>query len=91
MRAGGFFDTREQDPEAMKMLALIGKLYEVERQAAELMPEERRALREEKSLPVLEEIDRVREELAHGPSEVGPGGGAAVPAQPEGGARALPA
>ena len=59
-----FFDTREQDPEAMKVLALIGKLYEVERQAAGLTHEERRVLRREKSVPILEEIDRVREELS---------------------------
>jgi transposase len=59
-----FFDTREQDPEAMKVLALIGKLYEVERQAAGLTHEERRVLRLEKSRPILEEIDRVREELS---------------------------
>ena len=59
-----FFDTREQDPEAMRVLALIGKLYEVERQAVELPDEERRALRQERSRPILEEIDRVREELS---------------------------
>ncbi len=34
-----FFDTREQDPEAMRVLALIGKLYEVERQATGLTHE----------------------------------------------------
>lgn len=59
-----FFDTREQDPEAMKVLALIGKLYEVERQAAGLTHEERRVLRLERSAPILEEIDRVRDELS---------------------------
>ena len=59
-----FFDTREQDPEAMKVLALIGKLYEVERQAEGLSHEERRARRQQRSRPILEEIDRVREELS---------------------------
>jgi transposase len=59
-----FFDTREQDPEAMKVLALIGKLYEVERQAEGLSHEERRARRQERSRPILEEIDKVREELS---------------------------
>ncbi len=59
-----FFDTREQDPEALKVLALIQKLYEVERQAAALSHEERRALRQERSAPILEEIDRVRAELS---------------------------
>ncbi|HQP88293.1 MAG TPA: transposase [Thermoanaerobaculia bacterium] len=41
-----------------------GKLYEVERQAAGLTSEERCVLRLERSMPILEEIDRVREELS---------------------------
>lgn len=60
-----FFDTREEDPEALKVLALIQRLYAVEREGAERTPEDRRLLRQEKSVPVLEEIDSVREELAH--------------------------
>lgn len=60
-----FFDTREQDPEALKVLSLIQKLYEVERQAAlALSHEERVAVRRERSTPILEEIDRVRAELS---------------------------
>lgn len=59
-----FFDTREEDPEALKLLALIQKLYEVERQAASMPAQERRDLRREKAAPVLNEIDRVRAELA---------------------------
>ena len=59
-----FFDTREEDPEALKVLALIQKLYEVEREAAGMAAEERRAFRREKAAPVLAEIDRVRQELA---------------------------
>lgn len=59
-----FFDTREEDPEAMKVLALIQKLYAVEREGAAMKVEERGLLRQEKSAPVLAEIDRVREELA---------------------------
>ena len=59
-----FFDTREEDPEALKVLALIQKLYAVEREGAAMEVEERRLLRQEKSAPVLAEIDRVREELA---------------------------
>lgn len=59
-----FFDTREEDPEALKVLALIQKLYEVERQAASMTVQERQALRQEKAAPVLAEIDRVREDLA---------------------------
>ena len=59
-----FFDTREEDPEALKVLALIQKLYEVERQAATGTNEERMALRREMSAPILEQIDRVRAELS---------------------------
>jgi len=59
-----FFDTREEDPEAMKVLALIQKLYAVEREGATMEVEARGLLRQEKSAPVLAEIDRVREELA---------------------------
>ena len=59
-----FFDTREEDPEALKVLALIQRLYAVEREGAAMEVEERRLLRQEKAAPVLAEIDRVREELA---------------------------
>ncbi len=55
-----FFDTRQQDPEALKVLSLIQKLYEVERQAAAPSHEERAARRRERSTPLLEQIDRVR-------------------------------
>jgi transposase len=59
-----FFDTREEDPEALKVLALIQRLYAVEREGAAMKVEERGLLRQEKAAPVLAEIDRVREELA---------------------------
>ena len=59
-----FFDTREQDPEALKVLALIQKLYAVERETASLSCEQRVAVRREKSASILEEIDRVRAELS---------------------------
>ena len=53
-----FFDTREEDPEAMKVLALIQKLYAVEREGAAMEVEARCLLRQEKSAPVLSEIGR---------------------------------
>lgn len=59
-----FFDTRENDREALKMLALIQKLYEVERQGAALTDEQRVELRREKATPILEAIDRLRETLS---------------------------
>jgi transposase len=59
-----FFDCREQDPDALKMLALIQKLYEAERQAAGMSHEERGALRQERSTPILGKIDRLRDELS---------------------------
>jgi transposase len=59
-----FFDTREEDPEALKVLALIQKLYAIEREGVAMKGEERRLLRQEKSVRVLEEIDRLRAELA---------------------------
>ncbi len=59
-----FFDTREEDPEALKVLALIQKLYAIEREGAAMTVAERRLLRQERTAPVLAEIDRVREELA---------------------------
>ena len=59
-----FFDTKESDPEALKVLSLIQRLYEVERQSAELTDEERATLRREKSSVILDDIDRVRRELS---------------------------
>lgn len=59
-----FFDTKESDPDALKMLALIQRLYEVERQSAQLTDEQRAALRREKSSVILDDIDRVRHDLS---------------------------
>ena len=43
-------------PEAQAMLALIRKLYGIERQAKELTPEERRLIRQEQSRPIVDAI-----------------------------------
>jgi len=54
------FDT---EPRAALLLSLIQELYRVERDGKELGPEERRALRQEHSLPLLERIAEVRQGL----------------------------
>ncbi len=52
-----FYDAQDSDGRrSAEMLALIGKLYAVEREAKELNDEARVALRQTKSIPVLEEI-----------------------------------
>jgi len=52
------------EPLAATILSLVQKLYQVEREAAELSPDERRALREARSRPILAEIDTQRRWLA---------------------------
>ncbi|MFQ5620103.1 MAG: IS66 family transposase [Rhodospirillales bacterium] len=53
-----FYDARLDDRRrCTEMLALIGRLYEVERDAKELDPDARCALRRERSAPVLNEIE----------------------------------
>ena len=54
-----FYDARLDDRRrCTEMLALIGRLYDVEREAkeAKLKPDDRLALRQERSVPVLDEI-----------------------------------
>lgn len=51
------------DQRAAAILALVQKLYAVEREAKDLAPDERSARRRERSLPVLAEIDRERKRL----------------------------
>ena len=52
-----FFEAKESQPtEAHTALAFIHRLYEVERTAKEFAPEERRALRQAESLPILQEF-----------------------------------
>jgi transposase len=52
------------DPQAALIVALIQQLYDVERAAADLDVEARRALRQEQSVPLLTRIDTVRQDLA---------------------------
>jgi transposase len=58
-----FKDALDTDPRAAAVLALVQRLYAVEDEAKELAPEERRALRQERSVPVLTEIDELRRKL----------------------------
>jgi transposase len=52
------------EPLAATILSLVQQLYRVEREAAELSFDERRKLRQERSLPILAEIDAKRRVLA---------------------------
>ncbi|HKE92189.1 MAG TPA: IS66 family transposase [Gemmatimonadales bacterium] len=52
------------DRSAALMIALIQQLYQVERDAIDLDPESRRALRQEQTVPLLAKIDAERQALA---------------------------
>jgi transposase len=60
----GFVEAFMIDTAAALMIALIQQLYDVERDGADLDPESRRALRQEKSVPLLAMIDAERQALA---------------------------
>jgi hypothetical protein len=52
-----FYDAQDSDPKrAAQMLALIGQLYAVEREAKDFTDDARLALRQERSVPVLAQI-----------------------------------
>jgi transposase len=58
-----FFDSKGLDPQfADQILGLIKELYMVERDAVEMKPDDRKAVRLEKSAPVLEKIKTLLEE-----------------------------
>jgi transposase len=58
-----FFEKKDLEPQfADQVLGLIKELYMVERDAVEMKPEERKALRMERSTPVLENIKTLLEE-----------------------------
>lgn len=58
-----FKDALDTDSRAAAVLSLVQQLYAVEDEAKELTPEQRRTLREERSLPVLAKIDELRRTL----------------------------
>jgi transposase len=61
-QAGG----NKKDSKAAKVLRWIWKLYENERESVDLAPEERLAIREKKSQPIIEEIEEwLTAEAAH--------------------------
>ena len=51
-----FFDAKKLQPASMEMLQMIGALYGVERRAKKVSAEERLALRQKESLPMLDGI-----------------------------------
>lgn len=59
-----FVEAFMTDTSAALMIALIQRLYQVERDAAELDPAARLALRQEQSVPLLAKIDAERQALA---------------------------
>jgi transposase len=59
-----FVEAFMTDTSAALMIALIQQLYQVERDAAELNPEDRQTLRQEQSVPLLAKIDAERQALA---------------------------
>jgi transposase len=58
-----FKDALDTDTRAAAVMALVQQLYAIEDLARDLPPEERRALRQERSLPVLSELDELRRKL----------------------------
>jgi len=60
----GFVEAFLIDTTAALMIALIQQLYDVERDAAELDPDLGRALRQDRSVPLLARIDAERDALA---------------------------
>jgi transposase len=58
-----FKEALDTEPRSAAVLALVQQLYAVEDEAKDLSPEHRRALRQERSVPVLRKIDEVRRAL----------------------------
>lgn len=59
-----FVEALMTDPQAALMVARIQQLYQVEHAAADLAADARHALRREQSVPLLAQIEAVRQELA---------------------------
>jgi len=60
-----------KNPNAQRMIDLIGKLYAIEKQIKELHPDEKYKQRQENSLPVIEEIKNFLDKILH---STAPGG-----------------
>jgi transposase len=61
---GGFVEALMTDAQAALMVARIQQLYQVEHAGADLDPDTRCVLRREQSVPLLTQIDGVRQDLA---------------------------
>jgi transposase len=59
-----FVEALEKDPRAAHFIAAIKRLYEIEEQARSLSHDERRALRQARSTPLLRELMRLQRELS---------------------------
>ena len=59
-----FVEALETDPSAALIVALIQRLYEVERETADVSVEARHAARQERSRPLLAQLDQARGHLA---------------------------
>ena len=58
-----FVEALEKDPRAAHFIAVIKRLYEIEEQARSLGHDERRAVRQERSVPLLRELMRLHRQL----------------------------
>jgi transposase len=67
-----------KNPNAQKMIDLIGKLYGVEKQIKKLHPNEKYKQRQVKSLPVIEEIKKFLDKILHSTAPSGSMGKALV-------------
>ena len=59
-----FVEALMTDPQAARIVALVQQLYDIERAAADLDVEARRARRQEQFVPLLARIEAVRQDLA---------------------------
>jgi transposase len=59
-----FVEALEKDPRAAHFIAVIKRLYEIEAEARSLGHDERRALRQARSVPLLREIMRLHRQLS---------------------------
>lgn len=59
-----FVEALEKDPQAAHFIAVIKRLYEIEDEARDLGHDQRRALRQERSVPLLRELMRLHRQLS---------------------------
>jgi transposase len=59
-----FVEALDTDPSAALIVALVQRLYQVEREATDTTPADRQARRQTQSVPILAQIDEARQRLA---------------------------